>query len=38
MAFIFRMAFDGSMMTSVDELNKVSRITFDVGVDGDVTI
>lgn len=35
MAFIFKMAFDGSMMTSVDELNNISKITFDDGVDGD---
>lgn len=34
-AFIFRMAFDGSIITSVDELNRISNITFADGVDGD---
>lgn len=36
-AFIFKMAFDESMITSVDELNKISKMTFEDGVEGDVT-
>lgn len=34
-AFILRIALDGSIMTSVDELNMISNITLDDGVDGE---